>query len=204
MNSTKKRIALATGRRIIAINLPVVVEAVCGIETQMRNTLTNMKQDGLQNATSIICYAIKPLAFLTLFLIFVLCGCGKPHVEEVRYTKYSNRYKNDLTVIVNTGKIYQGKAGILGGFDHCWYSFTMTVKSNLYTQTDMEITISPPGESEQSFQPKTGLVKIAEKDSGAIVINVSIDDARVPKLINGDYTLKIAEVTADHVWYRTK
>ena len=49
----KKRIALATGRRIIAINLPVVGEAVCRTETQMRNTLTNMKQDGLQNRPSI-------------------------------------------------------------------------------------------------------------------------------------------------------
>jgi hypothetical protein len=41
----KKRIALAAGRRIIAIKLPVVGEAVYGTETQMRNTLTNMNQD---------------------------------------------------------------------------------------------------------------------------------------------------------------
>jgi hypothetical protein len=33
VNSTKKRIALSTGRQIIAINLPVVGEAVCGTDT---------------------------------------------------------------------------------------------------------------------------------------------------------------------------
>jgi hypothetical protein len=43
VNSTQKRIALAAGRRIIANNLPVVGEAVCRMETQMRNSLTNMK-----------------------------------------------------------------------------------------------------------------------------------------------------------------
>jgi hypothetical protein len=37
--ATKKRIALAAGRRIIAINLPVVGEAVCRTETQMRKVL---------------------------------------------------------------------------------------------------------------------------------------------------------------------
>jgi hypothetical protein len=51
------RIALATGGRIIAINLPVVGEAVCRMETQMRNTLTNMKQDGLQNRPSFVSQA---------------------------------------------------------------------------------------------------------------------------------------------------
>jgi hypothetical protein len=45
VNSTKKRIALAAARRIIASNLPVVGEAVCWTKTQMRNTLTNMKLD---------------------------------------------------------------------------------------------------------------------------------------------------------------
>jgi hypothetical protein len=46
---SQKRIALATGRRIITINLPVVGEAVWWTETKMRNTLKNMKTVGLQN-----------------------------------------------------------------------------------------------------------------------------------------------------------
>jgi hypothetical protein len=146
---------------------------------------------------------MKPLRYVMLVLMVFLCGCGGPYVEEVRYTDYSNRYKNYLQIIVNTRELSHGKGGILRGYDRCDYSFSMTTKSNQYTQSDMEITISPET-TEGSFRPKAGLVTISKSGSGSILVSVRIEDARVPKLINGAYTLSAAETTADHVWYKTK
>jgi hypothetical protein len=134
-------------------------------------------------------------------LLLGLFGCGKPRVEEVTYTDYSNRYLNALTIVVNTGRPYQGKTGILGGYERCRYLFSMTIKSNTYTANDMEVRVSP---TDQDFRPKSGLVKITQKDVQSIVIDVSIDDARIPKLVNGTYALRSAEATPDHVWYKTK
>jgi hypothetical protein len=76
----------------------------------------------------------------------------------------------------------------------------MTTKTNVYTEGDMAIKV----ELEESFKPKSGVVRITNRDSESIRVNVNLDDARIPKLINGDYTLKVAEATADHVWYKTK
>jgi hypothetical protein len=141
---------------------------------------------------------------IPFFLLLVVCGCDRnPSVEEVRYTSYSNRYKNNLWIKVNTGKdFFKGRESAFS-YKRCNYTFSMATKTNCYTEPDMEVSIFPSS-SEEGFKAKKAEVTIRDVDSQTILVSVSIDDDRIPRLINGIYTLKVAEKTTDHVWYRTK
>ena len=98
--------------------------------------------------------------------------------------------------------MFQGRESFLN-FRRCNYSFSMTTKSNQYTQNDMEVSILP-SDSQATFRPKSAVVKITEVDSKRILVHIAVDDDRLPKLINGTYKLRTAEVTGDRVWYKTK
>lgn len=150
-----------------------------------------------------ISYAAKFMKHTALMLlVIVLSGCAAT-VDEVRYTAYSNRYKNNLWIRVNTREgLFQGRENFLN-FRRCNYSFSMTTKSNQYTQNEMQISILP-SDSEAGFRPKSAAVKITEVDSKRILVHINVDDDRLPKLINGTYKLKVAEATADHIYYKTK
>ena len=137
-----------------------------------------------------------------MLLIVALCGCAAK-IDEVKYTAYSNRYKNNLWIRVNTREgLFEGRESFLN-FRRCNYSFSMTTKSNQYTQNEMEVNILP-NDSEAVFRPKSAVVKITEVDSKSILVHITVDDERLPKLINGTYRLRIADVAADHVSYRSK
>src|ERR1035441_2002486 len=120
---------------------------------------------------------MKPVHSIMCVLMVFFCGCGRPDVAEVPYTDYSNRYKNSLQIIVNTREISHGKGGILRGYDRCDYSFSMTTKSNQYTQSDMEITTSPET-TEGSFRPKAGLVTISKSGYGSILVKIGRTSCR--------------------------
>lgn len=137
-----------------------------------------------------------------MLLVIVLSGCVAT-IDEVSYTAYSNRYKNNLWIRVNTREgLFRGRENLLN-FRRCNYSFSMTTKSNRYTQDDMNVRILP-SDSESGFKPKSALVKIMKVDAKRILVDIAVDDDRLPKLINGTYKLKVAEETADHVWYGRK
>ena len=142
--------------------------------------------------------------YAPLMLLVVLLGGGcAATIDEVNYTTYSNRYKNNLWIRVNTREgLFQGRESFFN-FRRCNYSFSMTTKTNQYTQDDIEVFILP-SDSEGGFRPKSATVNITEEDAKRIIIKITVDDDRIPKLINGAYKLKIAGETADHVRYKSK
>ena len=143
---------------------------------------------------------MKSLALVPLLAAF--CGC-RATIDQVEYTTYSNRYKNSLWIRVNTREgLFEGRETFFN-FKRCNYAFSMTTKSNQYTQADMQVRILP-GDSEAGFTPDNAVVKITQKNSKTIIVGVSVDDDRIPKLINGSYKLKLVEATPDHAYYSTK
>jgi hypothetical protein len=125
-----------------------------------------------------------------------------PRVEEVEFTSYNNRFKNHLGITVNTKRgLFQGRESFLS-FKRDNYSITMLVKGKAYAAQDMDITVY--GKEEITLTPKNGTVIIEDQGPNSLVVKVTLNDDRIPKLINGTYLLSVAESTSDHVWYKMK
>lgn len=126
-----------------------------------------------------------------------------PRVEEMSFTAYNNRFKNHLGIKVNTTKLtwFQGNEGFIR-FDSDYYSITMLTKGERYDARDMDITIR--GRNKSTLTPKEGAVLIVDQSPQSMVIRVTLNDDRIPKLINGTSTLKANGSTADYVSYEMK
>ena len=133
---------------------------------------------------------------------FALYICS-PRVADVLFTEYKDgTKKNNLWIIVNTKRsLFSGRESFLS-FKRDQYSLSFDTKGQTYTETDMEITIYST--TEMTIKPRRGEVRILNIQPQGIVIKVHIDDDRIPKLINGTYSLRRAEMDTKHQWYRMK
>ncbi len=144
----------------------------------------------------------------------LLAGCGTvprqvitndpnlvvPYLEGVHYIQRSTGLTSELVFVVNAGKDWAGKKDYFGNCDRCSYSLGLPNKSGDSTFAASDVTIKRSFRpSEQSFHPKSGRVTITTRDAGRIVVDVQIDDERVPRLINGTYTL-----TEDAAGYKSE
>jgi hypothetical protein len=144
---------------------------------------------------------LKYLIVMALIIGATVYACI-PRVEEVEFTAYNNRFKNHLGITVNTKRgLLQGRESFLS-FKRDYYSITMLIKGKVYAAHDMDITIH--GKEELTLTPKNGTVIIQDHGPSSLVVKVTLNDDRIPKLINGTYLLRVAESTADHVWYKMK
>lgn len=100
--------------------------------------------------------------------------------------------------MVNAGRDWPGKRDCFGKCDRCSYLLTLPNGANTFAASDVDIKVSSRP-SEPSFHPEHARVTITGSGSGRIGVDVHIDDERVPRLINGTYTL-----TADGVCYTTE
>jgi len=113
-----------------------------------------------------------------------------PYVEEVRYTKRTTRPASELAILVNAGKGWPGKRDCFGKCDRCSYLLNLPNGTSAYAASDIDIrTSSRP--SGPSFHPKHGRITITGSDPTRMAVEVDIDDERVPRLINGSYTLTV-------------
>ena len=139
---------------------------------------------------------------LSLIVIgFAFYGCS-PEVENVEFTEYTNRGRNNLWITVNTKNgLFRGRENFLS-FTRHHYSFSMKTKSEKYTEQDMEITIY--ANEEVVIKPKNGIVNVSNDESNRIFVNVDIRDTNIPKFLNGRYMLSLAEAGANQNWYKMK
>ncbi len=150
---------------------------------------------------------IKTTIMLFVIVIALIIGITIyaciPRVEEISYTAYNNRFKNHLGIKVNTTKLtwFQGTEGFIR-FDSDYYSITMLTKGKTYDARDMDITIH--GRRESNLTPKNGAVLINNQKAQRMIIRVTLNDDRIPKVVNGTYMLRAEETTADHVSYTMK
>jgi hypothetical protein len=146
--------------------------------------------------------AARHIKHIVVFsLVGFLFGCA-PYVETVQYTKYSNRYKDNLWMSVNTRRgLFQGRESFFN-FKRDEYFFSFRTHGDALTQDDIDIAVYAG--TQARFSPKTASVNITNKDTRTAMIVVHVDDDRIPKTLNGTYELKVSEVTADQVWYTTK
>lgn len=134
----------------------------------------------------------------------MVCGCAA-HVEKVTYRDYTNRYRNNLWVRVNSGGsfFHPGPCSWFG-FDHVNYSFSMATRAHEYTQEDMSVSVLSGPAGDESFHPKAAIVTITNLGPGVIAVSIRVDDDHVPKLINGAYKLRLREDTPNGKVYESK
>lgn len=146
---------------------------------------------------NVIKYIILAILVVGIALYFL-----SPKVEDVQFTENTNRFHNNLWITVNTKEgLFTGRESFFS-FKRDHYSISMKIKGKEYTERDMEVTIY--GKTEMTIEPKRGIVKITSDGPNRISIIVDISDDRIPKLINGNYILRLADSGSNHRWYRMK
>jgi len=151
------------------------------------------------------------LKTISAIIITVFLFSCSPRVEDVRYTEYSARFKNDLMIQVNTFKgLFKGRESFLH-FKRVTYLFLFETRGQSYTEKDIEIgTLGGP---EIRIKPSKATVEILPDPEGGIIVAVNVNDERIPRLVNGRYRLQVGSkgpvswlkgpsVTA--VWHRMK
>jgi hypothetical protein len=145
-------------------------------------------------------YTIVSLKLFAIVVVGITLYACSPKVEDVLYTQYSNRSKNDLTITVNTKRgLFTGREGFFN-FKRDEYLFTFDIKSKTYTERDMEIRIWRG--KVFHLRPKHGTVTLLDNPSGGILVIVDISDESIPKLVNGKYKLRMAGSDGEHIWYK--
>jgi len=121
-----------------------------------------------------------------------------PKVEDVKYAdQKEDRFKNYLEITVNS----KSRLKSLFSFKRDHYTFYFATKGKTYTEQDI-VDISVDGTKEMKIKPQRALVKIEDNHSDDIIVNVDINDERIPKLINGSYRLRVTESNPAYIWYK--
>jgi uncharacterized protein YxeA len=121
-----------------------------------------------------------------------------PKVEDVKYAdQKEDRFKNYLEITVNS----KSRLKSLFSFKRDHYTFYFATKGKTYTEQDI-VDISVDGTKKMKVKPQRALVKIEDNHSDDIIVNVDINDERIPKLINGSYRLRVTESNPAYIWYK--
>ena len=121
-----------------------------------------------------------------------------PKVEDVKYAdQKEDRFKNYLEITVNS----KSRLKSLFSFKRDQYTFYFATKGKTYTEQDI-VDISVDGTKKMKVKPQRALVKIEDNHSDDIIVNVDINDERIPKLINGSYRLRVTESNPAYIWYK--
>ena len=121
-----------------------------------------------------------------------------PKVEDVKYAdQKEDRFKNYLEITVNSKSRLKSPFS----FKRDQYTFYFATKGKTYTEQDIE-DIYVDGTKKMKVKPQRALVKIEDNHSDDIIVNVDINDERIPKLINGSYRLRVTESNPAYIWYK--
>jgi len=121
-----------------------------------------------------------------------------PKVEDVKYAdQKEDRFKNYLEITVNSKSRLKSPFS----FKRDQYTFYFATKGKTYTEQDI-VDISVDGTKKMKVKPQRALVKIEDNHSDDIIVNVDINDERIPKLINGSYRLRVTESNPAYIWYK--
>jgi len=137
------------------------------------------------------------LGIVTVFVIVYVYSFF-PKVEDVKYAdQKEDRFKNYLEITVNS----KSRLKSLFSFKRDHYTFYFATKGKTYTEQDI-VDISVDGTKKMKVKPQRALVKIEDNHSDDIIVNVDINDERIPKLINGSYRLRVTESNPAYIWYK--